>query len=271
MEGYLAPKQSVQVNKITSSCEICSGSHDTQYCIENLEQDFVEYTSSHNNEVGGKQFTINQGLRSFSEATNAWKDKPNFYWVRAQTFTSTQKGPFSTYSSIYQTKLERTLNGFDSRQERQLSSLGIQLGQQQDDVINKTNILWKAISKKFNDTPTRDATENSMAHMNVVSINHQKKEELRSKGIKSPLKLHSLKYLSWAYLEEQDMNPSSPKRVHFINSIVILNKESKAREEENVRPNTAMGKDHDVTIKANEEVEEESEEKFKEETKKEIK
>ncbi|GKE27816.1 hypothetical protein Tco_1443200 [Tanacetum coccineum] len=29
MEGYLAPKSSVQVNKITSSCEICSGPHDT--------------------------------------------------------------------------------------------------------------------------------------------------------------------------------------------------------------------------------------------------
>ncbi|GJV48588.1 MAK10-like protein [Tanacetum coccineum] len=29
MEAHLAPKSSVQVNKITSSCEICSGPHDT--------------------------------------------------------------------------------------------------------------------------------------------------------------------------------------------------------------------------------------------------
>ncbi|GKA14979.1 hypothetical protein Tco_0694726 [Tanacetum coccineum] len=36
MEAHLAPKQSVQVNKITSSCEICSD--DTQYCMENPEQ-----------------------------------------------------------------------------------------------------------------------------------------------------------------------------------------------------------------------------------------
>ncbi|GJT12277.1 hypothetical protein Tco_0859319 [Tanacetum coccineum] len=35
MEAHLAPKPSVQVNKIASSCEICSGSHDTQYCKEN--------------------------------------------------------------------------------------------------------------------------------------------------------------------------------------------------------------------------------------------
>nr|GEW03848.1 MAK10-like protein [Tanacetum cinerariifolium] len=34
MEAHLAPKQHIQVNKITSSCEICSGPHDTQYCME---------------------------------------------------------------------------------------------------------------------------------------------------------------------------------------------------------------------------------------------
>ncbi|GJU41904.1 hypothetical protein Tco_1194861 [Tanacetum coccineum] len=34
MEAHLAPKQPVQVNKISSSCEICSGPHDTQYCME---------------------------------------------------------------------------------------------------------------------------------------------------------------------------------------------------------------------------------------------
>ncbi|GKC46365.1 hypothetical protein Tco_1064087 [Tanacetum coccineum] len=52
MEAYLAPKQPIQVNKITSSCEICSGPHDTQYCMENPEQAFVEYASSCTDEVG---------------------------------------------------------------------------------------------------------------------------------------------------------------------------------------------------------------------------
>ncbi|GJW30673.1 hypothetical protein Tco_0047548 [Tanacetum coccineum] len=54
MEAYLSPKQSVQVNKITSSCEICSGPHDTQYCMENPEQSFVDYASSCTDEAGGK-------------------------------------------------------------------------------------------------------------------------------------------------------------------------------------------------------------------------
>ncbi|GJR45776.1 hypothetical protein Tco_1313879 [Tanacetum coccineum] len=84
MEAHLAPKQSIQVKKITSSCEICSGPHDTQNCIENPEQAFVDCTSSRNNKVGGKQFTTNQGPRSFSEATNAWKDKLNFDWIAAE-------------------------------------------------------------------------------------------------------------------------------------------------------------------------------------------
>ncbi|GKA63326.1 hypothetical protein Tco_0762932 [Tanacetum coccineum] len=38
MKAYISPKQLVQVNKITSSCEICSGYNDTQYCMENPEQ-----------------------------------------------------------------------------------------------------------------------------------------------------------------------------------------------------------------------------------------
>nr|GEV23275.1 protein kinase-like domain, concanavalin A-like lectin/glucanase domain protein [Tanacetum cinerariifolium] len=43
MEAYIALRQPSQVNKITSSCEICSGPHDTQYCMENPKQAFVEY------------------------------------------------------------------------------------------------------------------------------------------------------------------------------------------------------------------------------------
>ncbi|GKC31987.1 MAK10-like protein [Tanacetum coccineum] len=54
MEAHLAPTQPTQVNKITTSCEICSGPHDTQYCMEDPEQAFVEYTSSRTDEAGGK-------------------------------------------------------------------------------------------------------------------------------------------------------------------------------------------------------------------------
>nr|GEW41320.1 reverse transcriptase domain-containing protein [Tanacetum cinerariifolium] len=52
MEAHFAPNQPVQVNKITSSYEICSGLQDIQYRMENPEQAFVNYASSHNNKVG---------------------------------------------------------------------------------------------------------------------------------------------------------------------------------------------------------------------------
>ncbi|GJT86273.1 hypothetical protein Tco_1067990 [Tanacetum coccineum] len=52
MEAHLALTRPTRVNKITTKCEICNGPHDTQYCMENPEQAFVKYASSHTNEVG---------------------------------------------------------------------------------------------------------------------------------------------------------------------------------------------------------------------------
>ncbi|GKF81005.1 hypothetical protein Tco_0239607, partial [Tanacetum coccineum] len=46
MEAHLAQTQPTQVNKVTTLCEICSGPHDTQYCMEDPKQAFVEYASS---------------------------------------------------------------------------------------------------------------------------------------------------------------------------------------------------------------------------------
>ncbi|GKF37227.1 hypothetical protein Tco_0113985, partial [Tanacetum coccineum] len=58
MEAHLAPIQPIQVNKITTSCEICSGPHNTQYCMEDPEQAFVEYASSRTDKAGGKWYTF---------------------------------------------------------------------------------------------------------------------------------------------------------------------------------------------------------------------
>ncbi|GJZ69880.1 hypothetical protein Tco_0633430 [Tanacetum coccineum] len=46
MEAHLALTLPTQVKEITTSCKICSGPHDTQYCMEHPEQAFVEYASS---------------------------------------------------------------------------------------------------------------------------------------------------------------------------------------------------------------------------------
>ncbi|GJS06073.1 MAK10-like protein [Tanacetum coccineum] len=65
MEAHLAPKQPYQVKKITSSCEICNGPHDTLYCTENPEQAFIDYASSRTNEVEGmvSNFMTSQDTR----------------------------------------------------------------------------------------------------------------------------------------------------------------------------------------------------------------
>ncbi|GJR47202.1 hypothetical protein Tco_1315305 [Tanacetum coccineum] len=96
----------------------------------------------------------------------------------------------------YQMKLEKALIDFDSHQERRLSSLETQLGKQQDDMISKINLLWKTVSEKLDDTPTRNTAGNPTTELNFASTDYPIEEELRGKGIKSPSKLLSPKYLS---------------------------------------------------------------------------
>ncbi|GJR28638.1 MAK10-like protein [Tanacetum coccineum] len=65
MEAHLTPIQPTKVNKITTSYEICSGPHNTQYCMEDPEQAFVEYASSRTDEAGGlvSNFMTSQDAR----------------------------------------------------------------------------------------------------------------------------------------------------------------------------------------------------------------
>ncbi|GJX31958.1 retrovirus-related pol polyprotein from transposon TNT 1-94 [Tanacetum coccineum] len=272
MEAHLAQMHPAQVNKVTTSCEICSGPHDTQYCIKDPEQAFVEYASSRTNKTGSRPFTMNQGPRSFNEVVNAWKEKLNFNLAtRPKRFPNPQNGSLSTYSSNYQTKLEKALVDFDSHQEKRLYILRTQLGQQQDDMISKVNLLWKTISKKLDDTPLCDTAGGPTAQMNFTSTDYHTKEELRSKGIKSPSKLHSPKYLSQSTIIEQNKKPSSPKRVHFANSVIILNKENEAEEEGSVEPgkteytNRENANETDKEVESKKEVEEKTEGETEEE------
>nr|GEX08856.1 MAK10-like protein [Tanacetum cinerariifolium] len=78
MEAHLAPKQPVQVNKITSTCEICSGPHATQYCMEKPEQAFVKYASARTDEVRGKCYTFKPEQNNLGDTYNlTWKSHPN--------------------------------------------------------------------------------------------------------------------------------------------------------------------------------------------------
>ncbi|GKF62386.1 hypothetical protein Tco_0182440, partial [Tanacetum coccineum] len=124
----------------------------------------------------------------------------------------------------------KALIDFDSHHEKRISHLKIQLKQQNDDMIGKINLLWKIASEELNNVTSTENAGNHIALKSVAAISHDEREELRKIGVKSPLKLLSLKYLSPASIRELNKNPSSPKRVHFVNSIVILNTNSGTEE-----------------------------------------
>ncbi|GJT84992.1 hypothetical protein Tco_1066709 [Tanacetum coccineum] len=163
------------------------------------------------------------------------------------------------HSSNYQMKLEKALDDFDSHQEKRLSHLRTQLEQQQDDMIGKINLLWKTVSKKLNDAPIPESARDSMAFKNTALISHIERKELRRKGIKIPSNLFSPKYLFSASIIELNKNPSGPKIIHFVNSIVILSKESEVEEGETMTDITPEH-NHNKTKEAKGEVKEVMEE-----------
>ncbi|GJU31239.1 hypothetical protein Tco_1174828 [Tanacetum coccineum] len=224
MDAYLASTQLTQVNKITSSCEICNGPLDTHNCMEGPEQAYVDYASSHANEIRGKS---------------------------------------------YQIKLEKALLDFDSNQDKRLSHLRTQIKQQRDDMIGKINLLWKIIFEKLNDASPPKNAGNSMAPKSIEVISYDEKEELRKKGIKIPSIFLSLKYLSPASIKELNKNPSSPKRICFVNSIIILSTDSDTEEEDDSSTN-ACGLNLGGMVKEKEEVKEKGKEEDEMETKIEV-
>ncbi|GKD08352.1 hypothetical protein Tco_1188037, partial [Tanacetum coccineum] len=63
-------------------------------------------------------------------------------------------------------------------------------------MIGKINLLWKTISEKLNNVSTLENAGNPMASKSIAAISHDEREELKKKGIKSPSKFLSPKYLS---------------------------------------------------------------------------
>nr|GEW64039.1 protein kinase-like domain, concanavalin A-like lectin/glucanase domain protein [Tanacetum cinerariifolium] len=103
-----------------------------------------------------------------------------------------------------------------------------------------------------------------MALKSIAAISHVEKEELRKKGIKTPSKLFSPKYLSPTSIKELNENPSAPKRVHFVSLMVILGKYSDT--EEDVSPTNVCRHDLDKMTGGNKEVKEQGNEEDEMET-----
>nr|GEW88248.1 protein kinase-like domain, concanavalin A-like lectin/glucanase domain protein [Tanacetum cinerariifolium] len=105
---------------------------------------------------------------------------------------------------------------------------------------------------------------NSMAPKSIAVISHYEREELRKKGFKIPSKLFSPKYFSTTSIKELNMNPSAPKRVHFVNLIVILSKDSHTKKD--ISSTNACRRNLDKITRGNVEVKEQGKEEDEMET-----
>ncbi|GJZ39153.1 hypothetical protein Tco_0585716 [Tanacetum coccineum] len=186
MEDYLALTQPTQVNKITTSCEICSGPHDTQYCMENPKQAFVEYASSRTDEAGGKWYTFKTEQNNLGGTYNpSWKSHPNLRWRQPQNFQNNFSNPpnrFQSNSSISnrsfnnnprsfnsQSNIEGLVSNFMASQDARLSKFEADFKQQQSEMTNKIDTVLKAITDRIASTLRSDTVKNPKLGIHPIS------------------------------------------------------------------------------------------------------
>ncbi|GKB84624.1 hypothetical protein Tco_0956896 [Tanacetum coccineum] len=143
MEAHLAPKSSIQVNKINSSGEICGGPHDTHYCMENPEQAFVDYASLHTDEARDKWYT-------FKPKQNNLGDTYNPHGKVTQTLG--------------------LVSNFMASQDARLSKCEANFRQQQSEMTNKIDTFLKAINDRMTGELPSDTVKNSKLGDNSTSL-----------------------------------------------------------------------------------------------------
>ncbi|GKC15072.1 MAK10-like protein, partial [Tanacetum coccineum] len=166
MEAHLAPMQPTQVNKVTISCEICSGPYDTQYCMEDPEQAFVKYASSHTDKAGGKWYTFKPEQNNIGDTYNPlWKSHSKLRWRQLQNSQNNFSNPpnrFQPNSSIpncsfnnnpgsfnNQSNLEGLVSNFMASQDSRLSKFEADFKQQQSEMTHKIDIVLKVITNRL--------------------------------------------------------------------------------------------------------------------------
>ncbi|GJT16196.1 MAK10-like protein [Tanacetum coccineum] len=192
MEAHLAPMQPTQVNKITTSCEICSGPHDTQYCMEDPEQAFVEYASSRTDEAGEglvSNFMASQHARlskfeaDFKQQQSEMANKIDTVLkaitdrIAGTLPSDTVKNPkLSTslvlsarsYPTIDCQTLKGLVSNFMASQHARLSKFEADFKQQQSKMANKINTVLKAITGRIAGTLPSDTVKNPKLSTSLV-------------------------------------------------------------------------------------------------------
>ncbi|GJS24422.1 hypothetical protein Tco_0453054 [Tanacetum coccineum] len=187
MEYHLAHKPSVQVNKIASSCEICGGPHDTQYCMENPEQAFVHCASSRIDKMGGNWFTFKLEQNNLGDAYNpSWKSHPNLRWRQPQNSQNNFSNPHNHFQPNgsfpnrtfnnnpqkfnNQSNLEGLVSNFMASQDARLSKFESYFKQQQSEMTNKIDTFLKAINDRMTGALLSDTVKNPKLNVDSTSL-----------------------------------------------------------------------------------------------------
>ncbi|GKE33219.1 hypothetical protein Tco_1452541 [Tanacetum coccineum] len=116
--------------------------HDTQYCMEDPEQAFVEYVSSRTDEAGGKWYTFKPEQNNLDDTYNpSWRSHPNL-------------------SFNNQLKLEGLVSNFMASQDARLSKFEADFKQQQSEMTKKIDTVLKAIIDRIEGALPSDTVKN---------------------------------------------------------------------------------------------------------------
>ncbi|GJS49255.1 MAK10-like protein [Tanacetum coccineum] len=172
---------------------------------------------------------------------------------------SYERHPASIHSSTLEILLPRFPLSFNRFQSHRKGP---------DDMIGKINLLWKTVFEKLNDASPPKNAGNFMAPkaLQQSAITRRRNSERKeSKAYQD----YSPQNISPASIKELNKNPSSLKRVHFVNSIVILSTDSDTKEEHDSSTN-AYDLNLDGMVKGKEEVKEKGKQEDEMETNMEV-
>ncbi|GJS16110.1 MAK10-like protein [Tanacetum coccineum] len=175
----------VPMNKVTTSCEICSGPHDTQYCMEDPEQAFVEYASSRTDEAEGKWYTFKPEQNNLGDTYNpSWRSHPNLRWRQPQIsqnnflnlpnqFQPNGSIPNRSFNNHPQSfnnhsSLEGLASNFMASQDTRLSKFEDDFKRQQGEMTNKIDTVLKAITDRIAGALPTDTVKNPKLSISPV-------------------------------------------------------------------------------------------------------
>ena len=225
MKSYEAPKHSSQVNKITSSCELCSGPHDTRDCVELPGTAFADYASTRTDEAGDKWYTFKPEPNTYGDSYNpSWKNHPNLRWKQNQPNSSNppnryqpngppsnhtfNNNPSNNYGST--NNLDGLMSKFMASQEARISKFEADFKQKQSEMTTKIDALLKVLNDREMGALTSDTVKNPKLNVNSIS------------SVSSPTscpQYYSVKSTSTCFKQNQILQKDQPNKTPDIEPV----------------------------------------------------